>query len=84
MPGVSLAKRPPVRRTAEADKRDALPALGWGWPTKRRAAPPAIGFLLANLGRFSFSAEDKLYFLIPILFIGALIAVGALLTQYLK
>jgi hypothetical protein len=44
----------------------------------------AIGFLLANRGQFSFSAQEKLYFLIAIIFIGVLIAIGILLTQYLK
>jgi len=44
----------------------------------------AMGFLLANIGQFSFTAQEKLYFLIALVFIAALIAAGALLTQYLK
>jgi hypothetical protein len=44
----------------------------------------ALGFLLANIGQFSFTAQEKLYFLIAIVFIAVLIAAGALLTQHLK
>ncbi len=44
----------------------------------------AMGFLLANIGQFSFTAQEKLYFLIAMVFIAALIAAGALLTQHLK
>ncbi len=32
-------KRPPVQPAAEPDDRDVLFALGWAWPTRRRAAP---------------------------------------------
>jgi len=44
----------------------------------------AIGFLIANTGQFTFTQQEKLYLLIAVIFIGAFIAVGVLLTQYLK
>jgi len=44
----------------------------------------AVGFLIANAGRFSFTREEKLYFLIAVLFIGALIGVAVLLMRFLQ
>ncbi len=43
----------------------------------------SVGFLVANTGRFTLTQQEKLYLLIAVLFIGALIGLGVVLMSRL-